>query len=787
MADQSLNIIVKLVDQASSGLKSFAWSVDKAGDSIDRSTEKAQKFTKVVTAVWIAVGAYALKQFADFEKTMSGVQAVLQPTTAEFDQLWDTVKQLGKDTIFTQGEIARAVEELGKQGLSTQQILDGAIKSTSDLASAAGTSLETAATIAADAMNIFNIEAKNMSDAVNQITGVANASKLSVEDYSLAISQGWGYAKQAWVSFTDFNSVMAATANYFAKGSDQGTSFKQFLMQLTPTSDKAAEAMDKIWFSAYDAAGNLLPMSEIAERLHNSLKDLNDEAKNEALKIIFWSDAARMAGAIAEQGAAGLDKVAEAIRKTDAAAQAATRLNNFWGDLEKLKGTIDVLATDLWAKLSEYLRPAIRGVTEALNDMTGWFASLSPGMQKFIEYAGIAAVAVGGLVFAVGAIGIALPAILSAVSAISSALAFLVSPVGLVIAAITALGIAYKTNFLWFRDIVNSAVTAIQPLLDKIVEGFKAVVEDVMKYINLFKEAFIPVWNEMLPHVMRFLEIIQTYFVGTFQNLVTILTGAWDIIKGIFQVALNLIMGWFTLFFQVLTGNWSGAWETIKTMTQWVWEGIVSILTGVLEIINGIFGQFINTISTMMNLLWTGILAAVTEYWQLITNKVSEQWTVLKGIFAAGQSLITSAWTSFSNGLFSIMKGVWDSIKNVISEGIEWAVQKINAAIALANMIPGVNITPIGWEQTAPEIAGARAMGGPVDAGRTYLVGERGMELFTPSSDGYITPNDALGGGVNITFWDVSVRDDMDIKKIASAVEGVLTRNLQLYKLRSPS
>lgn len=90
---------------------------------------------------------------------------------------------------------------------------------------------------------------------------------------------------------------------------------------------------------------------------------------------------------------------------------------------------------------------------------------------------------------------------------------------------------------------MNSAVTAIQPLLDKIVEGFKAVVEDVMKYINLFKEAFIPVWNEMLPHVMRFLEIIQTYFVGTFQNLVTILTGAWDIIKGIFQVALNLIMG----------------------------------------------------------------------------------------------------------------------------------------------------------------------------------------------------------------------------------------------------
>lgn len=39
---------------------------------------------------------------------------------------------------------------------------------------------------------------------------------------------------------------MAATANYFAKGSDQGTSFKTFLMSLTPTSNTAAEAMDKI-------------------------------------------------------------------------------------------------------------------------------------------------------------------------------------------------------------------------------------------------------------------------------------------------------------------------------------------------------------------------------------------------------------------------------------------------------------------------------------------------------------------------------------------------------------
>jgi hypothetical protein len=42
--------------------------------------------------------------------------------------------------------------------------------------------------------------------------------------------------------------------------------------------------------------------------------------------------------------------------------------------------------------------------------------------------------------------------------------------------------------------------------------------------------------------------------------------------------------------------------------------------------------------------------------------------------------------------------------------------------------------------------AGRRAMGGPVSGGSSYIVGERGPEIFTPSSSGMITPNSAIGG-----------------------------------------
>lgn len=47
----------------------------------------------------------------------------------------------------------------------------------------------------------------------------------------------------------------------------------------------------------------------------------------------------------------------------------------------------------------------------------------------------------------------------------------------------------------------------------------------------------------------------------------------------------------------------------------------------------------------------------------------------------------------------------------------------------------------------AGSIAGVAATGGTINGGRSYLVGERGPEIFTPNSSGYVTPNNGVGGG----------------------------------------
>jgi hypothetical protein len=64
-------------------------------------------------------------------------------------------------------------------------------------------------------------------------------------------------------------------------------------------------------------------------------------------------------------------------------------------------------------------------------------------------------------------------------------------------------------------------------------------------------------------------------------------------------------------------------------------------------------------------------------------------------------------------------------------------------------------INSLDTSKIAPNtIGGRRASGGPVSSSRSYLVGEMGPEIFTPSAGGgNITPNSGMGGAVyNITI-----------------------------------
>ncbi len=106
------------------------------------------------------------------------------------------------------------------------------------------------------------------------------------------------------------------------------------------------------------------------------------------------------------------------------------------------------------------------------------------------------------------------------------------------------------------------------------------------------------------------------------------------------------------------------------------------------------------------------------------------------------------------------LKNLYDSIANSIETGIVDAIEgAINGTRTLGDVARSVfaqiqrSLIQFGVNSLLTSIFPGfpgRAEGGPVSKGRSYMVGERGPEMFTPSSSGMITPNHALGGSTNV-------------------------------------
>lgn len=76
---------------------------------------------------------------------------------------------------------------------------------------------------------------------------------------------------------------------------------------------------------------------------------------------------------------------------------------------------------------------------------------------------------------------------------------------------------------------------------------------------------------------------------------------------------------------------------------------------------------------------------------------------------------------------------------------------------------------------------GKRALGGPVSANGSYVVGEKGPELFTPSQYGTITANNKMGGGgITVVFTGNHFTDDRYAEQIQRKIVKDLKTTMKL-------
>ena len=143
---------------------------------------------------------------------------------------------------------------------------------------------------------------------------------------------------------------------------------------------------------------------------------------------------------------------------------------------------------------------------------------------------------------------------------------------------------------------------------------------------------------------------------------------------------------------------------------------------------------------------WNELLPTTTTNIKSLTNQG------LNGLTDALTAGVTGA-AKFSDAMRAMAKSVVDSLVKMLIQKyiVDAAFGAITGAIgggvtASTNFGPAMNAPNFGPQLTP------KAIGGSVQNGQPYMVGERGPEMFVPNSQGSIVPNRKMGGGSGITI-----------------------------------
>ncbi|HEY9414797.1 MAG TPA: phage tail tape measure protein, partial [Pseudonocardia sp.] len=176
-----------------------------------------------------------------FDKQMSAVGAVAEGTADDLAHLRDAALAAGKATSFSATEAAKAEEELAKAGIKTTDILSGGLTGALNLAAAGQMELADAATIAAQAMNVFQLNGSAVPHIADVLAAASNKSAAGMKDLGDALKMSGLVSAQTGLSLEQTVGTLAAFADRALIGSDAGTSLKTMLQMLQAPSEKTAK------------------------------------------------------------------------------------------------------------------------------------------------------------------------------------------------------------------------------------------------------------------------------------------------------------------------------------------------------------------------------------------------------------------------------------------------------------------------------------------------------------------------------------------------------------------
>lgn len=479
---ENKNIVIRLMADTAS----YEAAMTRAGSTartvasgMENTGRKSALIASGVTAAGLAVAAFgvaAVKMAADFDQQMSTVQANTGATSAQMNQLRAAAIEAGASTVYSATDSADAINDLGKAGLSTADILSGGLSGALNLAASDGMQVGEAAELMSTTLKQFNLEGSDAGKVADALAAGAGKAVGSAHDLGFALNQAGLMANSMGVSMTETVGTLSAFANAGMIGSDAGTSLKTMLQRLSNPTKEVQAQMDELGISAYDASGQFVGLENFAGQLKTSLGGLTQEQRNAALSVIFGSDAVRAANVLYSEGSEGIAGWTKAVSESGyAAEQAAAKNNNLKGDLENLSGSME----SLMISVGEGAQGPLRKMVQGLDTLVDAFAGLPSGVQQTI-------VVMASLAGVLGAVHKAAGNLNGSTSMMANDIGLAIDPIQRVKTALASAQTAFqmfKASSMSASEQINAFGTSAGKAELK-TAGFKAVGSGVMSLLG---------------------------------------------------------------------------------------------------------------------------------------------------------------------------------------------------------------------------------------------------------------------------------------------------------------
>jgi TP901 family phage tail tape measure protein len=773
----SLYGTIDLRDNISASLRSIASRFSAFGESVQRLGVQVSALSIPLAGVYTA----GLQAASSFEDVVVQLQSFGGLAGEQLEAVRQAALQLGADTMFSAVDAGNAMLELVKAGLSAEQAISAAAEAM-NLAAVAGMGMEESAGVIAVALTNFNLDpVTGAAQVVNALAAAANISTANVQDMAEAMANVGTLPAEFGLSVDETAAVLAVFADSGLKGSEAGTQLRSMLINMTRPTQEVQRAWNLLGTSMYDANGNIRPLNDVIRDINSGLATMSQEERHEVLTTLAGSYG--IVGLNALLAAGGIEETLEAMEGAPSASSIAQgAMNSFSGRLESLKGSIDTLLINAFTPFMESLKPLVDRVINVVNGINDWVQA-NPALTSQIMAIGAVVLATGPALIVLGTIirGIstAISTATMIVNGLKIAFATLLSPIGLAIVAGAALVSAYLTNFAGVRDFIDNQV---RPRLEDFFQFLSGVWEQVRPALEALVGWFT---TTGLPAVQQF---IEGTIVPAIEDFVNTLSGIWQSVSP----TLGELLNWFT------TTGLPAVVSFIRDTVVPAIGDFVNTLSGIWQSVSPALGELLNWFTTtglpsLTSFIWNTVIPAVKNFistlgsiWQIISPALGEllNWFTTTGLPAV-QQFIEQTFLPVIQGLIDLFVGIWEAVRpglEALRDGIQpilnavlgfiapvaEAVNNLINAIAsiperlnawegiannaetVSNMVSSGQVSPgdvvgAAWNAFLMEV-GLRASGGPVGAGRPYIVGEAGPELFVPGRSGTIVPNHALAG-----------------------------------------